>query len=151
MRRLALPRVFHHPQPTHRTACGSLRVSTLLNTNLWVQMTIPLQAREEGRLAILQRASTRTLPGQTTPISTTDPPPMNTPVRVGETIEGSRTMRNRPYQVLKCSRPVVTRQLSRCTRTNEGTPERQHHRWRYKFPTREWTSEQRHDLAANVK
>ena len=33
-----------------------------------------------------------------------DPPPMNTPVREGETIEGSRTMRNRPYQVLKCSR-----------------------------------------------
>ena len=32
-----------------------------------------------------------------------DPPPMNTPVRVGETIEGSRTMRNRPYPVLKCS------------------------------------------------
>ena len=30
--------------------------------------------------------------------------PMNTPVRVGETIEGSRTMRNRPYPVLKCSR-----------------------------------------------
>ena len=29
-----------------------------------------------------------------------DPPPMNIPVRVGETIEGSRTMRNRPYQVL---------------------------------------------------
>ena len=29
---------------------------------------------------------------------------MNTPVRVGETIEGSRTMRNRPYQVLKCSK-----------------------------------------------
>ena len=28
-------------------------------------------------------------------------PPMNTPVREGETIEGSRTMRNRPYQVLK--------------------------------------------------
>ena len=28
---------------------------------------------------------------------------MNTPVRVGETIEGSRTMRNRPYPVLKCS------------------------------------------------
>ena len=26
---------------------------------------------------------------------------MNTPVREGETIEGSRTMRNRPYQVLK--------------------------------------------------
>ena len=32
-----------------------------------------------------------------------DPPPMNTPVREGETIDGSRTMRNRPYQVLKCS------------------------------------------------
>ena len=29
---------------------------------------------------------------------------MTTPVREGETIEGSRTMRNRPYQVLKCSR-----------------------------------------------
>ena len=29
---------------------------------------------------------------------------MNTPVREGETIEGSRTMRNRPYPVLKCSR-----------------------------------------------
>ena len=29
---------------------------------------------------------------------------MNTPVREGETIEGSRTMRNRPYQVLKCSK-----------------------------------------------
>ena len=28
---------------------------------------------------------------------------MNTPVREGETIEGSRTMRNRPYPVLKCS------------------------------------------------
>ena len=33
-----------------------------------------------------------------------DPPPMNTPVREGETIEGSRTTRNRPYPVLKCSR-----------------------------------------------
>ena len=29
---------------------------------------------------------------------------MNIPVREGETIEGSRTMRNRPYPVLKCSR-----------------------------------------------
>jgi len=29
---------------------------------------------------------------------------MNTPVREGETIEGSRTMRNRPYPVLKCSK-----------------------------------------------
>ena len=27
-------------------------------------------------------------------------------VREGETVEGSRTMRNRPYQVLKCSRGV---------------------------------------------
>ena len=31
---------------------------------------------------------------------------MNIPVREGETIEGSRTMRNRPYPVLKCSRKV---------------------------------------------
>ena len=28
---------------------------------------------------------------------------MNTPVREGETVEGSRTTRNRPYPVLKCS------------------------------------------------
>ena len=34
---------------------------------------------------------------------------MNTPVREGETIEGSRTMRNRPYPVLKCS--SLTKQL----------------------------------------
>ena len=47
----------------------------------------------------------------------TPPQPMNTPVREGETIEGSRTLRNRPYpvrerescllsshSVLKCSR-----------------------------------------------
>ena len=32
---------------------------------------------------------------------------MNTPVREGETIEGSRTMRNRPYPVLKCSSAQV--------------------------------------------
>ena len=32
---------------------------------------------------------------------------MNIPVREGETIEGSRTTRNRPYPVLKCSRSVV--------------------------------------------
>ena len=31
---------------------------------------------------------------------------MNIPVREGETIEGSRTTRNRPYPVLKCSRHV---------------------------------------------
>ena len=33
---------------------------------------------------------------------------MNTPVREGETVEGSRTMRNRPYPVLKCSRRNFT-------------------------------------------
>ena len=38
---------------------------------------------------------------------------MNTPVREGETIEGSRTTRNRPYPVLKCSR--VTANLEMCT------------------------------------
>ena len=37
---------------------------------------------------------------------------MNTPVRVGETIEGSRTVRNRPYQVLKCSRRQEVTSLS---------------------------------------
>ena len=42
-----------------------------------------------------------------------DPPqsPMNTPVREGETIEGSRTMRNRPYQVLK--------QVLKCTNNKQ--------------------------------
>ena len=37
------------------------------------------------------------------------PPPMNTPVREGETIEGSRAMRNRPYPVLKCSSAQETK------------------------------------------
>ena len=38
---------------------------------------------------------------------------MNTPVREGETIEGSRTMRNRPYPVLKCScRGALQREIS---------------------------------------
>ena len=32
---------------------------------------------------------------------------MNIPVREGETIEGSRTTRNRPYPVLKCSSSVA--------------------------------------------
>ena len=48
--------------------------SHLLGTNLWVQMTIPLQKREEGRLTRLQRASTRILlTGQTTLIPSTEP------------------------------------------------------------------------------
>ena len=72
MRRLALSRDFHHPRPTHRTACDSLSPQ-LLGTDLRVQMTIPLQAREEGRLAILPRASTK-MHGQTTPIPTTPAP-----------------------------------------------------------------------------
>ena len=33
---------------------------------------------------------------------------MNIPVREGETIEGSRTTRNRPYPVLKCSSESCT-------------------------------------------
>ena len=43
---------------------------------------------------------------------------MNTPVREGETIEGSLTMRNRPYQVLKCSSPSVARRET--SRQEEG-------------------------------
>ena len=31
---------------------------------------------------------------------------MSTPAREGETIEGSRTMRNRPYPVLKCGATI---------------------------------------------
>ena len=45
--------------------------SHLLGTNLWVQMTIPLQTRGEGRLTSLRRASTRLLAGQTTLIPST--------------------------------------------------------------------------------
>ena len=46
-----------------------------------------------------------------------DPPPMKTPVREGETIEGSRTMRNRPYPVLKCSSAQELHTLKK-----EGSP-----------------------------
>ena len=42
---------------------------------------------------------------------------MNTPVRVGETIEGSRTTRNRPYPVLKCS---LLRVAGHASRTDRG-------------------------------
>jgi len=49
---------------------------------------------------------------------------MNTPVREGETIEGSRTMRNRPYPVLKCSkderRPRPKQSSERPLRENPG-------------------------------
>ena len=38
---------------------------------------------------------------------------MNIPVREGETIEGSRTTRNRPYPVLKCSSGRVRRTFRR--------------------------------------
>ena len=71
MRRLALSRELHHPQPTHRTACDSLSPRYMLGTDLRVQMTISRRPREEGRLVMLQRASTRTLHGQTTLIPTT--------------------------------------------------------------------------------
>ena len=42
---------------------------------------------------------------------------MNIPVREGETIEGSRTTRNRPYPVLKCSSPSITHTLMLCVRS----------------------------------
>ena len=60
----------------YRRAVHAAHHSHLLGTNLWVQMTIPLQTREEqeGRLTRLPRASTRTLAGQTTPIPTTPLP-----------------------------------------------------------------------------
>ena len=61
----------------HVTACDFLSTYSLLGTDLRVQMTILLLKREEGRLAILQRASTRILlAGQTTPIPTTRTPPL---------------------------------------------------------------------------
>ena len=47
---------------------------------------------------------------------------MNIPVREGETIEGSRTTRNRPYPVLKCSR-LLERQGEEEMYFRPGTPE----------------------------
>ena len=44
---------------------------------------------------------------------------MNTPVRVDETIEGSRTMRNRPYPVLKCSSTYTHRTWDPPPKDNE--------------------------------
>ena len=47
---------------------------------------------------------------------------MNTPereMREGETIEGSRTMRNRPYPVLKCSRESVRTTVGIASSTNK--------------------------------
>jgi len=53
---------------------------------------------------------------------------MNIPVREGETIEGSRTTRNRPYPVLKCSSKKETydknRRYRREKTTNFRTPGR---------------------------
>ena len=46
---------------------------------------------------------------------------MNTPVREGETIEGSRTMRNRPYPVLKCSRGGA-RSQGKGRKSKHGSP-----------------------------
>ena len=69
MRRPAVSRESHHPRPIHGTACDL--ISTCWTPMLRVQMIIP-RAREEGRLTILARASTRSnLHGQTTPITTT--------------------------------------------------------------------------------
>ena len=65
----------------------------------------PSQVLNQPKLARRWRGGT-TLLQQRAPRSCTVfvmTPPMNTPVREGETIEGSRTMRNRPYPVLKCS------------------------------------------------
>ena len=55
---------------------------------------------------------------------------MNTPVREGETIEGSRTMRNRPYPVLKCStKPLIqsTTLGTGLARTGTNTGEEHRH------------------------
>ena len=54
-----------------RRAAHAAHHSHLLGTDLRVQMTIPLQKGDEGRLTSLRRASTRLLAGQTTPIPTT--------------------------------------------------------------------------------
>ena len=64
-----MARASYHPRPNRGTAYD-------LNSTCWtpmlrVQMIIS-RAREEGRLTILQRAETRTIPhGQTTLIPTT--------------------------------------------------------------------------------
>ena len=81
-----------------------------------------MSSRGYGGIRIKQRVRVRRLLLQQRPVVVADRPEegaqrvalraallrekMNTPVREGETIEGSRTMRNRPYQVLKCSSTV---------------------------------------------
>ena len=90
-RRLALSRVFHHPQPTHRAACAAHH---LLSTDLRAQMTIS-RAREEGRLTRLQRAKTRSIPhGQATLI----------PSIIGRTDRRQITPDSRQADV--CTRPA---------------------------------------------
>ena len=56
--------LLHHPRLNHRAVHAAHHLH-LLGTNSWVQMPTPLLWRGEGRLTILQRASTRIFsPGQ---------------------------------------------------------------------------------------
>ena len=88
-RRLSL--LLHHPRLNHR-AVHAAHYHHLLGTNLWVQMTTPLRTRGEGRLTILQRASTRTLSsGQTTLIPTTTHPPRPSNLRCAGQLLPSET------------------------------------------------------------
>ena len=58
---------------------------------------------------------------------------MNTPVRVGETIEGSRTMRNRPYPVLKCSQALQVYKKTPCHDTRVNVYQNSFHAKQTKF------------------
>ena len=76
-----------HPRsPVQQSRARGSPLTLAGHANLWVQMTIPLQTREEGRLTRLQRAETgATPPGQTTLITSTPrwsiPSPRTTPMR----------------------------------------------------------------------
>jgi len=62
-------------------------------------VTPPSPSGRGGTTLLRQRA-----PRSCTVFVMTPPNEHTVPVREGETIEGSRTMRNRPYPVLKCSK-----------------------------------------------
>ena len=88
------------PGVGHPCACLQSREETSLVLVSRGTVTSPSPSGRGGTTLLLQRA-----PQSCTVFVMT--PPMNTPVRVGETIEGSRTMRNRPYPVLKCSKKFL--------------------------------------------
>ena len=103
----------HKSETVMDASCGGLMPSEVVHLAIPDPAEqAPLVARSVTPPSPLGRGGT-TLLRQRAPRSCTVfvmTPPMITPVRVGETIEGARTMRNRPYPVLKCSIKVKNSQ-----------------------------------------